>query len=65
MDKENVRLRYTQTHTHTIHKTYSSAIKRNEIQPSAAIWMDPENFMLSEIGQTEKDKYCVSLIRRI
>ena len=24
--------------------------------------MDPENIMLSEIGQTEKDKHCISLI---
>ena len=36
---------------------YYSAIKKNEILPFAAIWMDLEGIMLSEISQTEKDKY--------
>ena len=33
-----------------------SAIKRNEIVPSAATWMDLEIVILSEISQTEKEK---------
>ena len=33
---------------------YYSAIKKNEILPFAAMWMDPENSVLSEISQTEK-----------
>ena len=37
---------------------YFSAIKKNEILPSAATWMDLEGIMLSEISQIEKDKYC-------
>ena len=42
---------------------YYSAIKRNETLPFAATWMDLEGIMLSEISQTEKDKYCmISLI---
>ena len=42
---------------------YYSAIKRNEILPFATTWMDLEGIMLSEISQTEKDKYCmISLI---
>ena len=36
---------------------YYSAIKNNEIMPFAATWMDLEIIMLSEISQTEKDKY--------
>ena len=36
---------------------YYSAIKKNEILPFAATWMDLEGIMLSEINQTEKDKY--------
>ena len=36
---------------------YHSAIKRNEIMPFAATWMDPEIIILSEVSQTEKDKY--------
>ena len=38
---------------------YYSAIKKNEILPFSAMWMDLENIMLSEISHTEKDKYCV------
>ena len=42
---------------------YYLAIKKNEILPFAAIWMDLEIIVLSEISQTEKDKYyMVSLI---
>ena len=41
---------------------YYLAIK-NEIMPFAATWMDLEGIMLTEISETEKDKYCmVSLI---
>ena len=40
---------------------YYSAIKKNEIMPSAATWMDLEIIILSEVGQTEKDKYMISL----
>ena len=44
-----------------------SAMKNNEILPFTAMWMDLENIiMLSEISQTEKEKYCmISLICRI
>ena len=36
---------------------YYSAIKENEILSFAATWTDLENIILSEINQTEKDKY--------
>ena len=36
---------------------YYSAIKKNEIIPFAATWMDLEIITLSEVSQTEKDKY--------
>ena len=36
---------------------YYSAIKKNEIMPFAAPWMDLETIILSEGSQTEKDKY--------
>ena len=39
---------------------YYSAIKKNEIMPFAATWMDQENFELSEIIQAQKDKYCMT-----
>ena len=45
---------------------YYSAIEKNEILPFAMTWMDLEVIMLSEISQTEEDKYCmILLIRRI
>ena len=34
---------------------YYSAIKKNEIMPFAATWMDLEIIILSEISQKEKD----------
>ena len=49
MDKENVE--------------YYSALKKTEILLLATTKMDLEYTMLSEICQTEKDKYCmISLI---
>ena len=41
---------------------YHSAIKENETMPFAATWMDLEIIVLSEVSQTEKDKYHISLI---
>ena len=42
---------------------YSSAIKRNEIMPFGATWMDLEIIILSEVSQKEKDEYhMISLI---
>ena len=41
---------------------YHSAMKKNEIMPSATAWMDLEMMMLSEVSWTEKDKfYMISL----
>ena len=48
MDKENVYM-YTME--------YYSAIKKNEILSFEATWMDLEIIILSEVSQTEKDKY--------
>ena len=36
---------------------YYSAIKKNEIMPFVATWMDLEIIILSEVSQKEKNKY--------
>ena len=36
---------------------YYSAIKKNEIMPLTASWMDLEIIILSKVSQKEKDKY--------
>ena len=44
---------------------YYSTIKNDGIQPFVTTWMDLEGITLSEIHQTEKDKYCmISFISR-
>ena len=35
---------------------YYLAIKKNEILPFAATWIDIENIILREVSQIEKDK---------
>ena len=40
-----------------------SAIKKNEIMPFAATWMDLDIIILSEVSQTEKDKYHMISLR--
>ena len=42
-------------HVHTME--CFSAIKKNKILLPAATWMDLEGIVLSEVSQTEKDKY--------
>ena len=41
---------------------YYAAIKKNEIMPFAATWIDLEINMLSEVSQKEKDKYHMILL---
>ena len=36
---------------------YYSAIKKNEIMPFSATWIQVEIIILSEVSQKEKDKY--------
>ena len=36
---------------------YCSAIKKSDIRPFAATWMELETVILSEVSQTEKQKY--------
>ena len=41
---------------------YYSGIKWKEIMPFAATWMDPETVILSEVSQTEKEKYPMTFL---
>ena len=44
----------------------NSAIRKNEIMPFAATWLDLETIIPSEVIQKKKDKYhMISLIGRI
>ena len=36
---------------------YYLDVKKKKVLPFAAVWMDLENIMLSEISLSEKDKY--------
>ena len=38
---------------------YYSAIKRNEIGSFVTTWLNLKDIILSEISQTQKDKYCM------
>ena len=53
---------HTHTHTHTIAYILFRH-KKKAILPFVTKWIDFEGIMLSEISQTEKDKYCVISFR--
>ena len=42
-----------------IHNGYYSAIKRNAFKSVLMRWMNLEPIIHSEVGQKEKDKYCI------
>jgi hypothetical protein len=46
--------------THTT--GYYSALKRKEILSQITAWMSLESKILSEITQSQKDKYCIVLL---
>ena len=43
----------------TYNGIYYSALKMKEVLPFVRTWMNLEDMMLSEISQTQKDKYCM------
>ena len=49
------------------HKTHSGVLViKKEVLPYATTWIDLGGIMLSEVSQTEKDRYClISLIHGI
>ena len=54
------------THSHSRTMKYYSVIKKNEISPLAATWMDCENIILSAVSQRERQiLYMIPVIRAI
>ena len=49
---------HARTHTHTME--YCSAIKKNEIMPFAATWIDLEIVILSEVSQRKTSVMCIT-----
>ena len=41
---------------------YDSAIKKNEIMPFVAPWMDLDIIIISEVSQAERDRYHMILL---
>ena len=41
---------------------YYSDVKKNEIMPFSATWIDLEIVILTEVSQTEKEKYHMTLL---
>ena len=48
---------HTHTHTHTESMEYYSAIKMNEIVPSASTQMDLDIIILSKVSHTVENKF--------
>ena len=46
-------------HLYTMKYLLFSYLKKDEVLSFATIWMDLECIVLSEISQTERDKYCM------
>ena len=44
---------------------YYSAIRNEEHPPFASMWLELEGVMLSEVSQSQKNKYMVSFIQEI
>ena len=51
LDIEDMLFIYIYTHTHTHTMEYYLGIKKNEIMPFVATWMDLEIIILSEVSQ--------------
>ena len=61
MDQEDVvHVEYAQAIT----MEYCPGIKKNKIMPFAMTWMDLEIVLMTEVSQTEQDKYHILLICR-
>lgn len=41
---------------------YYLVFKKNEVLPFVTTWINLEDIMLCEINQTQKDKYCMTVI---
>ena len=61
MHKEDVVYIYIYTYIYIyIYNVYYSAIKKDEVLPFAAMWMDLENIILGEIRQRRQILYDIT-----
>ena len=56
LDKQTNKMWYVHT------MEYYSALKRREIPTHDTTWLNLEDVMLSDVSQSQKDKYCVILL---
>ena len=62
MDKEHVTYMSVCMYIYIYMMEYYSPMRKKEILPFLATWVDSEGIMPSEISQTGKDKYCVIIL---
>ena len=53
------------THTYILTMEYYLAVKKNDVMPFAATWMDLEIIILTEVSQTERTSIMIPLLPRI
>ena len=46
-----------------IYMVYSHSLKKKRILLYASTWMNLKDIILSEISQSQKDKYCMLILR--
>ena len=65
MDKEDVVCLHIYLYTYTQWIISQLLLKKDEIMPFEATWMDVEIVMISEVSQMEEGKYIILFICRI
>ena len=56
---------HAHTHIYILTMEYYLAVKKNDVMPFAATWMDLEIIILTEVSQTERTSIMIPLLPRI